>query len=84
MPTSIGDVRRPDYPFNLAHRTQVRAEPAMNTEYLVVDDRCYRQAVEAISERLPQLHTVASFTWNRFKRTYLLNSMEIEKVVGID
>ena len=34
----------------------------MHCENLLVNDRCYRQAVEAVRECLPQLNIVSSLT----------------------
>ena len=50
---------------DLFHGLEVRTEPAVATEDLLVDDRRHRQTVEAVRERLPQLDVVPSFAWTR-------------------
>ena len=53
-------VSRPHNTLNLLHVLQLRGEAAMHAEDLLVDDRGNGQAVEAISERLPQFDVVTS------------------------
>jgi hypothetical protein len=42
----------------LLHGVEIRAQTAMHSEDLLVDDRSDGQAVEAIGERLPQFDVV--------------------------
>jgi hypothetical protein len=45
----------------LLHGIQVRTQPSVHGEDLLVDDSGNRQTVEAVCERLPQLDIVPSF-----------------------
>jgi len=45
-------------PADLLHRVKVRAQPPVHGEYLLVNDSCDGQAVEAIGESLPELDVV--------------------------
>ena len=47
---------------DLLHALEVRAEPAVTAEDLLVDDGGDGQAVEAVRERLPQFDVEAPFT----------------------
>ena len=53
-------VRRPHHAPDLLHGVQVRAQPTVHCEDLLIDDRRDRQAVEAVGEGLPQLDVVTS------------------------
>ena len=57
----VGHVGRPHDAADLLHRLQVGGEAAVAAEDLLVDDGRDRQAVEAVRERLPQLHVESAF-----------------------
>ncbi len=59
--TGLGDVGRSHHASDLFHGLQVRAEPAVHREDLLVDDGGDREAVEAVRERLPELDIVPAF-----------------------
>lgn len=63
----IGDVRRPHNATDLLHGLQVGRETTVHAENLLVDNSSDWQAVEAISEGLPELDVVTPFAW-RVKR----------------
>mmetsp|Transcript_67669 Transcript_67669/g.167193 ORF Transcript_67669/g.167193 Transcript_67669/m.167193 type:complete len:310 (-) Transcript_67669:34-963(-) len=54
----VRHVSRPEDPAYLLHRVEVRAQPAVDAEDLVVHDRRDRQAVEHHIEGLPELERV--------------------------
>jgi hypothetical protein len=47
-------------PADLLHRVEIRAQPTVHSEYLLVNDSCDGQAVEAICESLPEFDVVPS------------------------
>lgn len=60
----VGDVGGAHDAADLVHVVQVGGEPAVHAKNLFVHNRRYRQAIEAVRERLPQLYIVPSFTYN--------------------
>ena len=61
--TRIRDICGPHDPSDLLHALQVGAEAAVAAEDLLVHNGGDGQAVEAVSERLPQLDVVTSLTF---------------------
>jgi hypothetical protein len=45
-------------PADLLHGVEIRAQPTVHSEYLLVNDSCDGQAVEAICEGFPQFDIV--------------------------
>ena len=56
-------VGRSHHAADLLHRIEIRAQPAMHGENLLVDDSGDGKAVEAISEGLPQFDVVPSLAF---------------------
>ena len=48
---------------DLLHVLQLRRQPPVHAEYLLIDYRCHWQAVEAVSEGFPKLNIVSSLTY---------------------
>lgn len=56
--TRVGYVCGAQHALDLVHVIELRAEPAVHAEDLLVHDSGHGQAVEAVRERLPQLDVV--------------------------
>lgn len=44
-----------------SHYLQIGTESTVTAKYLLINDSCYRQTVEAIRESLPQFNVEATF-----------------------
>ena len=60
--TCVGDVGGAHDPADLFHALQVRAQAAVATKDLLVNNGSDRQTVEAIGKRFPQLGAVPPLT----------------------
>ena len=59
--TCVGDVGGPHDAPDLLHALEVRTQPAVAAEDLLVHDGRHRQAVETVGEGFPQLDVVPPF-----------------------
>lgn len=63
----VGDIGGPHDPPDLLHALQVRTEPPVTTEDLLINDSSNWEAVETVREGFPQLNVISPFTWGRVK-----------------
>ena len=64
--------RGPHNSLDLLHVLQLRGQPPVHAEYLLIDYCCHWQAVEAVCEGLPQLNIVSSLTYIFVMRGYVV------------
>jgi hypothetical protein len=72
----------------LLERAKLRAQSTVHTEYFLINNSSYRQAIEAVSESLPQLNVVAALaliveTIDSVNRSALVVPSQQEKVLRI-
>ena len=73
---------------DLFHRLEVRTQSSVNNEYLLVDDRCKWQAIEAIKEHFPYgaiispLTLIIETTQPSLRASFMAASQK-EKVLGV-
>jgi hypothetical protein len=81
-------IRWAHYPADLLHGVEIRAQPTVHGEYLLVNDSCDGQAVEAICEGLPQFDVVPPLALvveaiNAVNRSAFMVPSEDKEVLGV-